>query len=77
MIVGLAFAMSSFFPGDGRTQVAGSTTIGVSQEETKLVATGWSAKKKILGKAVYNDSNQRIGTVEDLIISPDRSVSFV
>jgi sporulation protein YlmC with PRC-barrel domain len=76
MIVGLAFAISSFFPGDGRTQVAGSTTIGVSQEETKLVATGYSAKKNILGKAVYNDSNQKIGTVDDLIISPDRSVSF-
>ena len=75
-IIGLAFALSSFFPGAASAQVAGSTTIGVSQEETKLVATGWSAKKNILGKAVYNDSNQKIGTVDDLIISPDRSVSF-
>ncbi|HYT53511.1 MAG TPA: PRC-barrel domain-containing protein [Verrucomicrobiae bacterium] len=75
-ILGLAFVLSSLFPGQGRTQVAGSTTIGVSQEETKLVASGWSAKKNILGKAVYNDSNQKIGTVDDLIISPDRSVSF-
>jgi sporulation protein YlmC with PRC-barrel domain len=33
-------------------------------------------KEKHLGKAVYNDSNQKIGTVEDLIISPDRSISF-
>ena len=31
--------MSSFFPGHGGSQVAGSTTIGVSQKETKLVAT--------------------------------------
>ncbi len=49
-IIGLAFALSSFFPGHGRTQIAGSTTIGVSQEETKLVAAGWSAKKNILGR---------------------------
>ena len=75
-IIGLSFALLSFFPAQGRTQVAGSTTIGVSQEEMKVVMTGWSAKKDILGKAVYNDSNQKIGTVDDLIISPDRTVSF-
>jgi sporulation protein YlmC with PRC-barrel domain len=57
-------------------QVAGSQTIGVSQEEMKVVATGWSAKKSILGKAVYNDKNEKIGTVDDLIISPEKSVSF-
>jgi sporulation protein YlmC with PRC-barrel domain len=75
-IMGLAFVLSSFLPGDGRTQVAGSTTIGVTKEETKLVANGWSAKKSILGKAVYNDKNEKIGTLDDLIISPDRSVSY-
>ena len=42
----------------------------------KLVALGWSAKKKILGKAVYNDKNEKIGTVDDIIIAPDRAVSF-
>jgi sporulation protein YlmC with PRC-barrel domain len=75
-ITGLSIALLSFSPDYGRTQVAGSTTIGVTQEEMKVVATGWSAKKDILGKAVYNDSNQKIGTVDDLIISPDRTVSF-
>ena len=57
-------------------QVAGSTTIGVSVEEVKAVAIGWSAKKKILGKDVYNDKNEKIGTVDDLIITPDRSLSY-
>lgn len=57
-------------------QVAGSTTIGVSVEEVKAVALGWSAKKKILGKAVYNDKNEKIGTVDDLIVTPDRSLSY-
>jgi sporulation protein YlmC with PRC-barrel domain len=33
-------------------------------------------EKNILGKAVYNDKNEKIGTVDDLIISPDKSVSF-
>jgi sporulation protein YlmC with PRC-barrel domain len=57
-------------------QVAGSQTIGVSQEEMKVVATGWSVKKTILGKAVYNDKNEKIGNVDDLIVSPEKAVSF-
>jgi sporulation protein YlmC with PRC-barrel domain len=57
-------------------QVAGTQTLAVSQEEMKLAALGWSAKKNMLGKAVYNDSNQKIGTVDDIIISPDQKVSF-
>jgi sporulation protein YlmC with PRC-barrel domain len=57
-------------------QVAGSTTIGVSVEELKAVAIGWSAKKKILGKAVYNDKNEKIGVVDDLIVTPDKSISY-
>jgi sporulation protein YlmC with PRC-barrel domain len=63
-------------PGGAGAQVAGSATLGVSVEELKMVAVGWSAKKKILGKAVYNDKNERIGTVDDLIITPDKSVSY-
>jgi hypothetical protein len=57
-------------------QVAGSATLGVTKEEVKVVAHGWSAKKKILGKSVYNEQNQKIGSVDDLIITPDRSVSY-
>jgi sporulation protein YlmC with PRC-barrel domain len=57
-------------------QVAGSATVGISVEELKVVAVGWSAKKKILGKAVYNDKNEKIGVVDDLIITPDKSVSY-
>jgi sporulation protein YlmC with PRC-barrel domain len=76
VITGLSMAMLSFSPGYGHTQVAGSTTIGVTQEEMKVVTTGWSAKKDILGKAIYNDKNEKIGTVDDLIVSPDRTVTF-
>src|SRR3954468_24168394 len=56
--------------------VAGAQTIGVTQAELQVVATGWSAKKKILGKAVYNDKGQRIGSVDDIIISPDHKVTY-
>jgi sporulation protein YlmC with PRC-barrel domain len=56
--------------------VAGTATLGVTQAEMRLVALGWSAKQKILNKAVYNDKGERIGTIEDIIVSPDRTVSF-
>jgi sporulation protein YlmC with PRC-barrel domain len=62
--------------GEIDAQVAGSTTVGVTVEELKVVALGWSAKKRILGKAVYNDKNEKIGVVDDLIITPDKSVSY-
>ena len=40
------------------------------------MAVGWSAKKHILDKDVYNDSNEKVGKVEDLIIAPDKAVSY-
>ena len=65
-------------PGKHATaQIAGSTTLGVTVEELKAVAIGWSAKRQILGKAVYNDKNARVGRIDDIIITPERSVSFV
>lgn len=58
-------------------EVAGTTAPGVSASEMRTVMNGWSAKKAILGKAVYNDQNQRIGRAEDIIITPDKSVSYI
>jgi sporulation protein YlmC with PRC-barrel domain len=57
-------------------QVAGSTELGVAAAELKEITKGWSAKRQILGKAVYNDKNERVGEVEDIIIAPDKAVSY-
>ena len=56
--------------------VAGRSTLGVSVEQEQLVVNGWSVKKSVLGKDVYNDQNEKIGKVEDVIVAPDKSVSF-
>ncbi len=63
-------------PAAGSAQVAGSTLIGVAAAEMREVAVGWSAKRQILGKAVFNDKNQRIGAIDDIIIAPDKAVSY-
>jgi sporulation protein YlmC with PRC-barrel domain len=61
-----------------QTPVAGvqPVVLGITVDEVVVVAKGWSAKKQILGKAVYNDKKQKIGKVDDLIIAPDSAVSF-
>ncbi len=57
-------------------QVAGSSTLGVTTQELQTVYAGWSAKKHLLGEAVYNDAGEKIGTIEDLIITPDNRASY-
>ena len=54
--------------------VAGAVTLGVAVEQVDVVAKGWRASK-LLRASVYNDSDQRIGKVGDLIIAPDGSLS--
>jgi len=59
-----------------QAQVAGSTTLGVEVSELRQLAMGWSARRQILGRTVYNEKGEKIGTVEDLIIAPDKAISY-
>jgi uncharacterized protein YrrD len=59
-----------------QAQVAGSTLLAVSVTEAREVADGWSAKRQILGHSVFNDQNEKIGAVDDIIISPDKTVTY-
>jgi sporulation protein YlmC with PRC-barrel domain len=61
--------------GYSHAQVAGSSTVGVTQEEMKWYCVV-GVPKQIMGKAVYNEEKQKIGTIDDLIITPDKSVSY-
>ena len=61
-------------PNVALAQVAGSTFVGAA--ELRDVAMGWSAKRQVLGQPVFNDLNDRIGDVDDIIISPDKSISY-
>ncbi|MBF0480646.1 MAG: PRC-barrel domain-containing protein [Alphaproteobacteria bacterium] len=51
-------------------------SIGVTVEEVKVLATGWSIKKDILGKDVFNETNEKVGTIEDIIVTPERGMSY-
>ena len=63
-------------PGISHAQVAGSTFLGSSYAEVRDIALGWSAKRQIFGSPVYNDLNERIGSVDDIIVTFDKSVSY-
>jgi sporulation protein YlmC with PRC-barrel domain len=54
--------------------VAGKVTLGVAVAQLDVVANGWRASKLIHAN-VYNDSNQKIGKVGDLIVAPDGTLS--
>ncbi len=55
--------------------VASTTTVAVT--EFDQLAYGLSVKKSILGKTLYNDVGLKIGKIEDLIIAPDKNVSYL
>ena len=63
-------------PAISHAQVAGSTIVGVTVEELRNVALGWSAKRTVLGQPVYNDKDEKVGTIEDIIIAPDKGISY-
>ncbi|HTR12765.1 MAG TPA: hypothetical protein VMI72_05775 [Roseiarcus sp.] len=66
-------------PVNAYAQVAGSTVVGVAAVGLREVATGWSAKRQALGRAVYNDQAkpERIGKIDDIIVAPDKAVPYV
>jgi len=57
-------------------QVVGSTQLGVAVAELRDVTTGWSAIRQVLGKTVFNDGGDSIGKVDDIIVAPDKAVSY-
>jgi PRC-barrel domain protein len=67
----LAVAGASAF-----AQTAGQSTLGVTVDQLQEVVEGYSAKRQIIGSTVYNEKNEKIGKIDDLIIAPDTSVSY-
>jgi sporulation protein YlmC with PRC-barrel domain len=53
--------------------VAGRAPLGVTVIEMEAVVLGRSAKRDLFGKTVVNDKNEKIGKVDDLIISPSKA----
>jgi len=64
---------------DARAQTAGtagSTRLGVSIVELNEVISGWSVQRQLLWQPVYNDQDEKIGKIEDIILSKERTASY-
>jgi hypothetical protein len=66
------FALAFMPIGPAMAQMVGSPRpLGASAEDLKAMAEGWSAKRQILGQAVYNQSKEKVGTIDDLMVAQD------
>jgi hypothetical protein len=54
--------------------VAGKATLGVAVAETDLIAKGWRASK-LIHAGVYNDKDEKIGKIDDFIVTSDGKLS--
>jgi sporulation protein YlmC with PRC-barrel domain len=78
VIAVLSMSVVSLFAGVASAQapaqtpapVAGMQPLGITVTQMEAVVVGWSVKKQLLGKAVLNDKNEKIGKIEDLILAP-------
>ena len=57
-------------------QVAGFATMVVNAETLTAVTEGYSVQKSILLQPVYNEEDEQIGAIDDLIIDPVGSVTY-
>ena len=63
-------------PGLAAAQQAGSSTLGIEVTKIEAVAKGWSIRKSVLDKAIFNDKGEEIGTITDVIATPDDALSY-
>jgi hypothetical protein len=59
-----------------QAQIAGVQPLGGSVEETNGLLHGWSVRRALVDEPVYNDTNEKIGSIYDLIIAPDRKATY-
>lgn len=76
----LAGALCTAVPAAAQTMApvaGGTTTLEATITESTRLAMGWSVKKTLMGKTVYNEAGQKVGKVDDLIVSHDKAVTYV
>lgn len=70
LCAGQALAQAKPDTTTGSAPIAGRANLGVAVIEMDAVISGWSVKNSLLRKAVVNEKNEKIGSVDDVIITP-------
>jgi sporulation protein YlmC with PRC-barrel domain len=56
---------------------AATPSAGMSNSAAMTEAiSGWSVKDKIMGKTVYNEANEKIGEVDDVVLAADGKTAY-
>jgi uncharacterized protein YrrD len=73
----VAIPVSQFKRVDNKLVLPGVTKEALkASPEFREVTKGWSIKRTILGQPVYNEKDERIGWVDDIIVTPDKALSY-
>ena len=73
----VAISVSQFKLVDKKLVLPGATKEALkASPELRDVTKGWSVKRSILGQPVYNEKDERVGSVDDLIVTPDKAISY-
>ena len=60
---------------NAHAEAVGASVIGVTGSEVMEIASDWSVKKSILGKPIDNELGDKIVSIDDLIIAPNKNPS--
>jgi hypothetical protein len=50
--------------------------LGGTVEQNDTLLKGWSVRKALVDEPVYNDTNEKVGNIYDVIIAPDRKATY-
>jgi hypothetical protein len=73
-LIGIAFIMVGFLSSAATAEVV-QQTVQIAKVDITKLAAGYRASK-VVGSSVMNDQNETIGTIEDLLVSPDGKEPF-
>ena len=73
-LIGVAAAQNDMTSAPG-TDTPADSALAPTAAESGLIATGWRVSK--LNKAdVYNEANEKVGKIDDFIVTKDGSLTF-
>jgi sporulation protein YlmC with PRC-barrel domain len=75
MLIAVLGLMLATTVGNAGAPVAGTVTLGTTMEVTQAIAVGHRASK-LIGTPVYNEQGEKVGSIDDLIVTPDRALSY-
>jgi uncharacterized protein YrrD len=62
---------------DNKLVLAGATKEALkASAEFRDMTKSWSIKRTILGQSVYNEMDERVGSVDDIIVTPAKALSY-